>query len=242
MGASFVGHPVIERAPRPGQGEAFRAKHSIPADQKLLLLLPGSRSSELRFLWPVFKEAVEQTVAVVPNFKIAVPTVQSVSARVKELVANWDRDILVVENPDEKLAAFDAADLALAASGTVSTELALSATPMVIGYRVGAMTAAVARPFIKVPYITLVNLILNKEVIPEFVQEQCTSQNLSRELVRLLTNHAARVEQVTACTAAIKSMGYGDEKPSIRAAREVLRLVKEPRQPRAAAINRSKPT
>ena len=242
MGASFVGHPVIERAPRPGQGEAFRAKHAIPDDQKIMLFLPGSRSSELRFLWPVFKDAVEQTQASVSNFRLVIPTVQSVSARVKELVARWDRNILVVEHPDEKLAAFDAADVALAASGTVSTELALSATPMVIGYRVGAVTAAVARPFVKVPYTTLVNLILNKEVVPEFVQEQCTAQNLSRELVRLLTNHAARVEQVTACTAAVKSMGYGDEKPSVRAAREVLRLIKEPRQAGAAAQLKKKPT
>jgi lipid-A-disaccharide synthase len=237
MGASFVGHPVIERAPRPGQGDAFRARHGIPRDQKVLLLLPGSRSNEIRFLWTVFREAIEQTSASVGSLKIVLPTVQNVSASVHKLAAEWRKDILVVDGPDEKLGAFDAADIALAASGTVSTELALSTTPMVIGYRVGALTAAIARRFIKVPYVTLVNIILNREVVPEFIQENCTSANLSRELIRLLTNPAARLEQVTATASAVKAMGYGDEAPSIRAAREILRIIKEPRRSPGAVVS-----
>jgi lipid-A-disaccharide synthase len=237
MGASFVGHPVIERAPRPGQGDAFRARHGIPRDQKILLLLPGSRSNEIRFLWSVFREAIEQTSAAVGSIRIVLPTVQNVSASVRKLAAEWHQDILVVEGPDEKMGAFDAADIALAASGTVSTELALSTTPMVIGYRVGALTAAIARRFIKVPYVTLVNIILNREVVPEFIQENCTSANLSRELIRLLTNPAARLEQVTATASAVKAMGYGDEAPSMRAAREILRIIKEPRRLPGAAVS-----
>jgi len=237
MGASFVGHPVIERAPRPGQGDAFRARHGIPRDQKVLLLLPGSRSNEIRFLWSVFREAIEQTSAAAGSIRIVLPTVQNVSASVRKLAAEWRKDILVVEGPDEKMGAFDAADIALAASGTVSTELALSTTPMVIGYRVGALTAAIARRFIKVPYVTLVNIILNREVVPEFIQENCTSANLSRELIRLLTNPAARLEQVTATASAVKAMGYGDEAPSMRAAREILRIIKEPRRSPGAAVS-----
>jgi lipid-A-disaccharide synthase len=237
MGASFVGHPVIERAPRPGQGDAFRARHGIPRDQKVLLLLPGSRSNEIRFLWSVFREAIEQTSAAAGSIRIVLPTVQNVSASVHTLAAEWRKDILVVDGPDEKLGAFDAADIALAASGTVSTELALSTTPMVIGYKVGALTAAIARRFIKVPYVTLVNIILNREVVPEFIQENCTSANLSRELIRLLTNPAARLEQVTATASAVKAMGYGDEAPSMRAAREILRIIKEPRRSPGAAVS-----
>lgn len=230
LGASFVGHPVVERVPRAGQGEAFRARHGLAPDRKLLLLLPGSRSNELRFLWPVFAEAVDLARQEAGPFAVAIPTVQTVSRKLRDLVAAWGRDAIVVEDADEKMGAFDAADVALAASGTVSTELALCATPMVIGYRVGNLTAAIARRMIKVPYATLVNLILEREVIPEFLQERCTPQNLSRELVRLLTNPAARVEQVTASAAAVKAMGLGDEPPSRRAAREILRLMREPRR------------
>ncbi|MFN9780008.1 MAG: lipid-A-disaccharide synthase [Alphaproteobacteria bacterium] len=235
MGASFVGHPAVERAPKPGQGEAFRARHAIPPDARILMLLPGSRSSELRFLWPVFREAIEMTEREAGSFRIVLPTVQTVSRKVHDLVRQWGRDVIVVEDPDDKLGAFDAADVALAASGTVATELALSATPMVIGYRVGALTAAIARRMVRVRYVTLVNLILDREVVPEFIQENCTAPNLSRELVRLLTNHAARVSQVTASTAALKQMGLGDEPPSLRAAREILRIMKEPRRKPDAA-------
>ena len=235
MGASFVGHPAVERAPKPGQGEAFRARHAIPPDARILMLLPGSRSSELRFLWPVFREAIEMPEREAGSFRIVLPTVQTVSRKVHDLVRQWGRDVIVVEDPDDKLGAFDAADVALAASGTVATELALSATPMVIGYRVGALTAAIARRMVRVRYVTLVNLILDREVVPEFIQENCTAPNLSRELVRLLTNHAARVSQVTASTAALKQMGLGDEPPSLRAAREILRIMKEPRRKPDAA-------
>jgi len=235
MGASFVGHPVVERAPKPGQGEAFRTRHGIAPDKRVLLLLPGSRSSELRFLWPVFREAIEMAEREAGPFRIVVPTVQTVSHKVRELVSQWGRDVLVVEDADEKLGAFDAADVALAASGTVATELALSATPMVIGYKVGNLTAAIARRMVKVRFVTLVNLILDRDVVPEFIQENCTAQNLSRELVRLLTNHAARVAQVTASVAALKAMGQGDEPPSLRAAREILRIMKEPRREPDAA-------
>jgi lipid-A-disaccharide synthase len=235
MGASFVGHPVVERAPRSGQGDVFRLKHGIRQDERVLLLLPGSRSSELRFLWPVFREAVAIAEREASGFRIVLPTVQTVRGKVHDLVRQWGREVIIVEDADDKLGAFDAADVALAASGTVATELALSATPMVIGYRVGALTAAIARRMIKVPFITLVNLILEREVIPEFVQERCTAQNLSRALIRLLTNHAARVEQVTASVAALRAIGQGDEPPSRRAAREILRIMKEPPRQAGAA-------
>jgi lipid-A-disaccharide synthase len=101
---------------------------------------------------------------------------------------------------------------------------------MVIGYRVGQVTAAIARRYIKVPFITLVNLILKREAIPELVQEECTAENLSAELIKLLMNPAARVTQVTASAEAVKALGLGDEKPSMRAARAVLKLLDEPKR------------
>lgn len=233
--ATFVGHPVIERAPAPGIGAAFRTRHGIGADDKLLALLPGSRLSEIRFLWPVFRHAIERTQNATGALKVVVPTVTTVAGRVRQLAAEWSSNVLVTESQDDKFGAFEAADVALAASGTVSTELALAATPMVIGYRVGRVTAAIARRYIKVPYITLVNLILKREAIPEFVQEECTAENLSAELTKLLTNPSARVAQVTASAEAVKALGYGDEKPSVRAARAVLKLLDEPKRKKEAS-------
>lgn len=233
--ATFVGHPVIERAPPPGIGAEFRVKHGIAPDERLLVLLPGSRLSEVRFLWPIFREALDRVKAKIGPFRIVLPTVPTVATRVKALVAEWGRDVIVTEDPQEKVAAFDAADVALAASGTVSTELALSATPMVIGYRLGKLTVAIARRYIRVPFITLINLILNRQAIPEFVQEDCTAEKLSDELIRLFTDPRARIAQVTASAEAVKALGFGDEKPSLRAARAVLKLLAEPKQKKEAA-------
>ncbi len=228
--ATFVGHPVVERAPAVGLGATFRATHGIGADERILVLLPGSRLNEIRFLWPVFREAVERTEAAVGRLRIVLPTVATVAARVRKLAAEWNRPVIVTEEPAEKFAAFEAADIALAASGTVATELALSATPMVIAYRVGKLTAFIARRYIRVKYITLVNLILDREAIPEFVQDDCTPERLSAELVRLITNPPARVAQVAASAEAVKALGLGDERPSLRAARAILAILAEQKE------------
>jgi len=228
--ATFVGHPVIERPPAPGLGVAFRTRHGITENQKVLAVLPGSRLSEVHFLWPVFRDAIERTEQRIGPLSIVVPTVPTVAFRVREAVATWRRSAIVIEDPSEKWSAFDAADAALAASGTVSTELALTSTPMVIGYRVGALTAGIARQLMTLPpHITLVNLILDRRAIPEFVQENCTAENLSRELVTLLTNPSARMAQVVASGSAIKALGLGQERPSTRAARAILTLATTPR-------------
>ena len=232
--ATFVGHPVIERAPAPGLGDAFRSRHGIAAEQRVLVLLPGSRINEIRFLWPVFRAAIERTEAATGPLTIVLPTVPTVAQRVKRLVAEWKHPVLVIEDSKEKFAAFDAADVALAASGTVSTELALSSTPMVIGYRVGRITAEIARRYIRVPFITLVNLILNRQAIPELVQDACTPERISTELVQLITNPSARIAQVTASAEAVKALGLGDEKPSLRAARAIIALLNEPKEKEAA--------
>jgi lipid-A-disaccharide synthase len=232
--ATFVGHPVIERVPPPGLGPAFRARHGITSDARILALLPGSRVSEIRYLWPVFRAAIEQAEAKVGPLTVVLPTVQTVAARVRALAAEWKRPVIIIEDTQEKFGAFEAADVALAASGTVSTELALCATPMVIGYRVGRLTAEIARHYIRVPFITLVNLILNRKAIPEYVQTECTPEHLAADLVQLITSPPARVAQVTACAEAIKALGLGEEKPSMRAARAVLAVLHEPKKKAAS--------
>jgi lipid-A-disaccharide synthase len=106
----------------------------------------------------------------------------------------------------------------------------------VIGYRVGKLTAMIARYYIRVPFITLVNLILNRRAIPEFVQDDCTPEKLSAELIQLITNPSARVAQVTASSEAVKALGFGDEKPSLRAARAVLAVLHEPKKKDDGAV------
>ena len=225
----FVGNPVVERAQRMTGGDAFRQRHGIGNEATLLAVLPGSRLSEIRFILPAFKGAVAILARQVPGLVSVIPTVPGVAALVRDAAVDWPTPAYVVENDDEKYASFDAADAALAASGTVTTELALSKTPMVVGYRVGALTYAIAKQFVDVPYITLINLILKREAVPEFIQDLCEPKILAAALKPLLTDVAAHAAQVHDLEAAAQLLGEGEESPSLRAARAVLALASAPR-------------
>ena len=223
--AVFVGHPVIERRARMIGGEALRARHGIGADTPLLALLPGSRSSEIRFIFPIFRAAVEILSRKIPGLVTVLPTVPHVAARVREAVAGWPTPLHVLENEDDKYAAFDAADVALAASGTVTAELALSRTPMVVAYRVGGLTYALANRLMTVPYMTLVNILLERRAIPEFKQYDATPEVLAAEVARLFTDEAARAAQLDAMNEFGRRLGEGEEAPSQRAARVLLDFI-----------------
>ncbi len=220
-----VGHPVIERAARMTGGTGFRVRHGIAADAKLLAVLPGSRTSEIRFILPVFRDAVAKIAARVPGLITVLPTVPHVAARVRAATQDWPAPLVLLENDDEKYASFDAADAALAASGTVTTELALAGTPMVVGYRVGSLTYALASLIMNVRYITLVNVLLGREAVPEFVQSRCTPQNLSDAVIELLTDKGAALHERADLDEAAVMLGKGGEAPSLRAARAILEFV-----------------
>lgn len=222
----FVGHPVIERAARMTGGAEFRIRHGIAPDAKLLAVLPGSRTSEIRFILPVFREAVAGIAARVPGLVTVLPTVPHVAARVRAATQGWPAPLILLESDDEKYAAFDAADAALAASGTVTTELALAGTPMVVGYRVGALTYALASLIMNVRHIALVNVLLGREAVPEFVQSRCTPENLAGAVIRLMTDKGAALHERDDLDAAVAMLGKGGEAPSLRAARAILEFVK----------------
>jgi lipid-A-disaccharide synthase len=222
--AIFVGHPVIERRARMTGGDEFRRRHGIAPDAKLLAVLPGSRRNEIRFIMPAFKEAVRRLSADIPGLVSVIPTVPNVATLVKDAAADWPTPLHVIETDDERFAAFDAADAALAASGTVTTELALARTPMVVGYKMGWLTYALMRPLINAPFATLVNVILGREAVPEYLQGRCTARNLSQGLLLLLQDPAARAAQLKDLEAAVRAIGADEEKPSLRAARAVLVL------------------
>jgi lipid-A-disaccharide synthase len=220
--AKFVGHPVIERAARMIGGAALRARLGIAPDAPLLCLLPGSRTSEVRFLLPVYRDALVRIAAGIPGLACVLPTVPNVSARVREAVKDWTVPVTLLEGDADKYAAFDAADAALAASGTVTTELALARTPMVVAYKLGWLTYALMRPLIRAKYATMVNILLGREAIAEFIQSRCTPENLANAVVDLFRDPAACAQQVKDQNEATADLGRGDEAPSLRAARVLL--------------------
>jgi lipid-A-disaccharide synthase len=223
--AAFVGHPVIERAAKVTGGEALRARLGIGADAPLLALLPGSRTSEIRFILPEFRAAVEILARKIPALVTVLPTVPHVAAKVRAATADWPTPLHIVEGDADKYAAFDAADVALAASGTVTAELALAHTPMVVGYKVGGLTFFLSKFLMTVTHITLINILLEREAVPEFLQARATPENLANAVEHLFRDPAARAAQVEAMKEFGRRLGEGDEPPSLRAARVLLEFV-----------------
>lgn len=231
----FIGYPVLERAWRMTGGDDFRARHQIKSDATLLAVLPGSRRNEIRLILPMFKKAVGLLAPDHPRLVSVLPTMPNVAAHVREAARDWPTRLIVTEGEAEKYAAFDAADVALAASGTVTTEIALAKTPMVVGYRAGALTYALVKPLIKVEYITLMNLVLGRAAIPEFLQSKCTPEALAAALKPLIDDPAARAAQLKDAEEALDRLGSHGDRPSVRAARAVLTLAEDSRHQRLAS-------
>lgn len=221
-----VGHPVVERADKIRGGAEFRSRHGIAANAPLLAILPGSRTNEIRFILPVFRDTVAAIANQVPELVCVLPTIPHVAARVRAGTREWPTPLHIVESETDKYAAFDAANVALAASGTVTTELALARKPMVVGYKAGWLTYALASLIMNVRYITLVNVLLGREAVPEFLQFRCTPENLAPAVLRLLRDRDAATHELTDLDEATQMLGKGGEAPSLRAARAIVDFVR----------------
>ncbi|MFT3808786.1 MAG: lipid-A-disaccharide synthase [Micropepsaceae bacterium] len=222
--ATFVGHPALERAAAIAGGGALRTRLGIPADAKVLCVLPGSRRVEVSHLLPVFKAAAGKVASAVPGLVCVIPTVRNVEPLVVAGCSDWPTEFHVLRTPDERFAAFDLADAALAASGTVTTELAIAGVPMVVAYKVGAVTAAIWRRLVKVAHVTIANLVIGRRAIPEFIQEQATPAALAAAVVPLLTNADAIAAQKAALSEAVDKLGTKGSGPSRLAAEAVLKV------------------
>ena len=131
----------------------------------------------------------------IPGLVTVLPTVPHVAGRVREAASGWPTPLHILESEADKYAAFDAANVALAASGTVTAELALARTPMVVAYRVGGLTYALANRLMTVPYMTLVNILLERRAIPEFKQYDAKPEILAAEVERLFRDRGARARR-----------------------------------------------
>jgi lipid-A-disaccharide synthase len=221
----FVGHPVIESGAGRGDRAAFRERHGIAGDAPVICVLPGSRNGEVGRLLPIFAETVARLAERVPGLVAVLPTVSAVAERVAASAHNWPVRAIVLRDAAEKADAFAASDAALAASGTVALELALSRTPSVIAYRLNPLSAFAARRLIRVSHVALPNIIAGRTVMPELIQQDCRPDRLAAELEALLRDPAARQAQQVAAAAVARQLGEGGEPPSRRAAAAVLEAI-----------------
>jgi len=234
MSCDFVGHPVAtEPQATRAELDAFRTAYGLSDTGKTILVLPGSRRSEVEHLAPDFGEALRPVLAAHPKAQIVLPAAPAVASLVAEKVSKWPGTPIVMDPRNvsaalfkaHKRAAFAAADVALAASGTVSLELAAAETPMVIAYDGSWLSRAVVQAMLKVDTVTLVNLISDSRSVPEFLGAECKPGPIGNALVRLLDDEAARLEQLDAMALTMMRLGRGGEAPGIRAARSVLAVI-----------------
>jgi lipid-A-disaccharide synthase len=225
----YVGHPLIERvaALRPNADESQRRDSAPP----LILVLPGSRGSEIRRLLSVFGAAMGQVAARIGTIDLVLPTVPHLLARVREGVAGWPIQPRIVVEPAEKWAQFRDARAALAASGTVTLELALAGIPTVAAYRIPVIEEIIAQAA-RLPElfsIILANLVIGEKIVPELLQRDCTPEKLAEALVPLIADTPARRRQIEAFGRLDSIMGIGRAAPSSRAAAIVLDLARRGR-------------
>jgi lipid-A-disaccharide synthase len=222
LACTVCGHPALGRH-KPGDGAGLRARLGVSPTEKIILVLPGSRAAEVRRVGPVLWRAGElldrdrdvRTLVVVAD-----------SVR-REVTAQAPAAVRVLDER-EKEDAFAAATVALAASGTVTTEVALQGTPLVIGYKLGWITWALARAFLfKAKYATLMNVAANAEVAPEFLQTRCTAENIAAAAAPLLDDKNARADQVRRQNEALALMGRGGRPAAEIAADAILGVMKK---------------
>lgn len=225
LACSFVGHPVIESGADKGDGKAFRARHGIPEDAPLICVLPGSREGEINRLAPVFGQTLRILARQRPTLRCVAPSLPSSKETVSAAVRDWPGGVLIVDGEEEKYDAFAAADVALAASGTVTLELAMAETPTVVAYRLNVLTSWLAKRLIRVRFVSLVNIVLDRGVVPELLLEKCRADSLAGELSHLLEDEAARREQKNGAALALAELGRGGPPPSLRAADAVLGVI-----------------
>lgn len=236
---TFVGHPLGEHieALRPNAEEARRRM----SDPPVLLVLPGSRSGEIRRMAGVFGEAVGLLAQRVGPLDVVVPAPLRLADAVKAATSSWPVPVRIVTRHEDKDAAFRIARAALSKSGTSTLELALAGVPMAAAYKVSFPEELIGRAFIRVQSYILANLVLGENVVPEFLQHFCNPENLAEALAPLMADTPERRRQTEAFVGLDRIMAIGTAFPSERAADVILTCLADLNQARAGGVAASRP-
>ncbi|MDY0008319.1 MAG: lipid-A-disaccharide synthase [Bdellovibrionales bacterium] len=224
--ATFVGHPIVEKLDNRGDGTRFREKYGLKANQPVFCMLPGSRMSELSRLLDKFSETADIVLRSRHQAVIVIPTLPHLKPHIEKFFVGKGINPVVVTDDTDKYDSFAAGTAALAASGTVTLELAMADTPHIIAYKLNPISAWAAKHLIKTPYVNLINILLRRPVVPELLLEDCEPQPMSRALLRLLDDREARSQQLMDFREALIKIGLGDpQTPGEKAAATVIGVI-----------------
>ena len=222
---TYVGHPLIERVEwiKNLDTEELRASLDLSASKPLIAVLPGSRTSEIKKMMPVYGETLDRIIKHAGPVEVLMPVVSDTEELIRQELQNWTETPHLILGEEKKFTAFKLADAALATSGTVTLELALAGTPMVVGYRLDFLVS-MFRWLLRAHSVVLPNLILGENIFPEFIQGDCTPDALSDALLPLMDMKSPeRRAQIKALMGIEKRMRLAKGTPSQKAAEIILR-------------------
>ena len=222
---TFVGHPVLESGAQNGDGARFRIDHRIERDATVVCVLPGSRRGEIGRLEPVFRDAARRIAKSLPNVAFVFPTISYLAGELSDRIRGWPGRAIATTG--RRFDAMAASDVAMAASGTVSLELTMARVPHAISYRMNPLTVAVFRTLhgTRQRYANLVNILLGREAVPEFIQDNCRGDLIAAQTLRLLRDENARNAQLTDAEEALNLLRSEGGSPGAAAARVVTSLI-----------------
>lgn len=234
---TYVGHPLIERLDWIASLDpaALAQRLGLRTDRTPIVVLPGSRASEVGRLMDTFGGAIAQLQASGVRLEVLIPALPHLREVVRDKARTWSQPVHLIEGDTDKFTAFKLARVALAASGTVTLELGLVGTPMVVAYRVDAVAAVALRRMLDIPTVVLSNLVLGENAFPEFLQEDCRPDLLADALAGLIADGPERRDQLTALSRIADKMELAEGTPSERAAEIVLQYAKRRHLTRGAA-------
>jgi lipid-A-disaccharide synthase len=219
---TFVGHPVMESAAGiTSDSAAFRRQHGVAPEREILCVLPGSRHSEVSRLAPVFADALKLFTEKHPNVHLVLPTVEAMAHEVKAHFSRVHLPHTLVHGQRQRYGAFTASKLAVAASGTVSLELAACGTPHLIAYTFSRLTNAVANLLVHVRFANLINILAQREIIPEFTTSRCRADLIAAKMLELWEGNSLREQQAAAARSELNKLKPPGMMPSEAAARVV---------------------
>ena len=221
MRCDFVGHPVVtDLQASAEEAQAFREEYDI-GNAPLALVLPGSRRGEVSKLAPVFSDVLKRVLKEKPDLRLVIPAAEPVEDLVRDVAKDWPGPPIIISSENKRLkrVAFKAANVALAASGTVSLELAAAETPMVVAYDMKWLSRVIITRMLKVDSVNLVNLVSETRTVPEFIGDECQPDKIAAGFISVI-NEPELQKDAMALTMSL--LGQGGEAPGLRAARAVL--------------------
>ena len=224
---NYVGHPVTEGGADKGSASRFITMHNLSQKDFIFTILPGSRKNEIKYLLPVFEQVVMEMAKRHKNLRVVLPTVETVREKIEPIVEKWAVPVMIVTGELARYDAFAASNLALAASGTVSLELAMAGVPHVIAYKMNWLSGKLAAPILKrnIKFVNLINIIADKEIIPECLQDDCNLDKIMLELDRIMADGGKK--QKEQADLVMDSLGRGGVLTPSQKAANVVKKVSE---------------